>query len=88
MRINRDAHHYLDRHLLSSDLTAATQPEGMPYATTAFLDHLAYGHCGDVAEKVIAQAPELFGDVLSNDSMIGLRHQFEGCHLASNIKPN
>ena len=43
---------------------AAVQPEGMEYVTTTFL---AYGHCGDAAMQLIAQALELYGDVLAND---------------------
>ena len=54
---------------------AAIQPEDMEHVTTAFLARLAYGHCGDAAMKLIAQAPKLFGDVLSNDCVTGLRHQ-------------
>ena len=46
---------------------AAVQNEGMEYVTTAFMAHLAYGHCGDAAMQLIAQAPELYGDVLAND---------------------
>ena len=33
---------------------AAVQSEGMEYVTTAFLAHLAYGHCGDSAMRLIA----------------------------------
>ena len=38
---------------------AAIQNEGMDYVTTAFMAHLAYGHCGDAAMQLIAQDPEL-----------------------------
>ena len=46
---------------------AAVQNEGMEYVTTAYMAHLAYGHCGDAAMQLIAQAPELYGDVLASD---------------------
>ena len=64
----------------------ALQPEDMEYVTTAYLAHLAYGHCGEAAMKLIAQAPDLFGDVLSNDCVTGLRHQCEGFHRTHNIR--
>ena len=56
---------------------AAVQPEGMEYVTTAFLAHLAYEHCGDAAMKPIAQAPELFRDVLANDHVTSIRSHCE-----------
>ena len=61
---------------------AAVQHEVMEYFTTAFMAHLAYGHCGDAAMQLIAQVPELYGDVLANDHVRGMRGQCEGCHLA------
>ena len=61
---------------------AAVQNEGVEYVTTAFMAHLANGHCGDAAMQLIAQAPALFGDVLANDHVKGMRGQCEGCHLA------
>ena len=61
---------------------AAVQNEGVEYVTTAFMAHLANGHCGDAAMQLIAQAPALFGDVLANDQVKGMRGQCEGCHLA------
>ena len=67
---------------------AAVQPEGMEYVTTAFMAHLAYGHCGDAAMQLIAQVPELYGDVLANDHVRGMRGQCEGCHLAGQVKRN
>ena len=59
---------------------AAVQSKGMEYFTTAYLAHLAYGHCGDAAMQLIAHAPELYGDVLAHDDVIGMRGQCEGCH--------
>ena len=67
---------------------AAVQNEGMEYVTTAFMAHLAYGHCGDAAMQLIAQAHELYGDVLANDHVKGMRGQCEGCHLAGQVKRN
>ena len=67
---------------------AAVLNEGMEYVTTAFMAHLAYGHCGDAAMQLIAQAPELYGDVLANDHVKGMRGQCEGCHLAGHVKRN
>ena len=67
---------------------AAVQLEGMEYVTTAFMAHLAYGHCGDAAMQPIAQAPQLYGDVLANDHVRGMRGQCEGCHLAGQVKRN
>lgn len=58
----------------------------MDYVSTDFLAHLAYGHCRDAAIRLIAQAAELFGDVLSCDDVIGMHHKCEGCHFASHIK--
>ena len=60
---------------------AAVQNEGMEYFTTAFMAHLAYGHYGDAAMHLIAQAPELYGDVLANDHVKGMRGKSEGCHV-------
>ena len=54
---------------------AAVQNEGMEYVTAASMAHLAYGHCGDAALQLIAQAPELYGDVLANDHVKGMRGQ-------------
>ena len=51
--------------------------------TTAFLAHLAYGHCGDAAMQLTAHAPELYGDVLT-----GMRGQCEGCHLVGQVERN
>ena len=50
--------------------------------------HLAYGHCGDAAMQLIAQAPELYGDVLADDHVRGMGGQCEGCHLAGQVKRN
>ena len=62
----------------------------MKHVTTGNLAHLACDNCSDAAMKLIAKAPEMFGEVLSNTCVTGLRYQFEGCHLAcwSNIKRN
>ena len=60
----------------------------MEYVITAFMAHLAYEHWGDGAMKLIAQAPELYGDVLANDHVKGMRGQCEGCHLAGQVKRN
>ena len=38
--------------------------------------------------QLIAQAPELYGDVLANDHVRGMRGQCEGCHLACQVKRN
>ena len=65
---------------------AAVQNEGMEYVTTAFMAHLAYGHGGDATIQLIAQAPELYGDVLANDHVKGMRGQCEGCHLGGQVK--
>ena len=67
---------------------AAVQNEGMEYVTTTFMARLAYGHCGDAAMQLIAPAPELYGDVLANDHVKGMRGQCEGCHLAGQVKRN
>ena len=67
---------------------AAVQSERMEYVTTAFLAHLACGHYGDAAMQLIAQAPELYGDVLAHDDVIGMRGQCEGCYLAGHVKRN
>ena len=45
-------------------IVAMQQPKGMDYVSTAFLAHLAYGHCGDAAMHLIAKASELYGDAL------------------------
>ena len=50
--------------------------------------HLAYGHCGDAAMQLIAQAPELYEDVLADDHVRGMRGQCEGYHLAGQAKRN
>ena len=64
------------------------QPEGMDYVSTAFLAHLAYGHCGDAAMRLFAKASELYGGALSSGQAVGLRVDCEGCQLAGNIKRN
>ena len=38
--------------------------------------------------QLIAQAPELYGDVLANDEVTSMRGQCEGCHLAGLVKRN
>ena len=48
------------------EIAAVQQPEGMDYVSTAFLAHLAYGHCGDAAMCLIARASELYGGALSS----------------------
>ena len=35
------------------------------YVSTGFLAHLAYGHCGNAAMRLIAKASELYGGALS-----------------------
>ena len=64
------------------------QQEGVDYASTAFLAHLAYGNCGDGAMRLIAKASELYGGALSRGQAVGLRVDCEGCQLAGNIKRN
>ena len=64
------------------EIAAVQQPEGMDYVSTAFLAHLAYGHCGDAAMRLIAKASELYGGPLSNGHAVGLRVDCEGCQLA------
>ena len=46
------------------EIAAVQQPEGMDYVSTAFLAHLAYGHCGDAAMRLIARASDLYGGAL------------------------
>ena len=70
------------------EIAAAQQPEGMDYASTAFLAHLAYRHCGDAAMRLIARASELYLGALSSGQAVGLRVNCEGCQLAGNIKRN
>ena len=70
------------------EIAAVQQPEGMDYVSTAFLAHLAYGHCGDAAMRLIAKASELYGGALSTGQALGLRVDCEGCQLAGNIKRN
>ena len=47
------------------EIVALQQPEAMDYVSTTLLAHLAYGHCGDVAMRLIAKASELYGGALS-----------------------
>ena len=49
-------------------------PEGMDYVSTSLLTHLAHGHCGDAAMRLIAKETELYGSALSSGSAVGLRH--------------
>ena len=70
------------------EIAEVQQPEGMDYVSTAFLAHLAYGHCGDAAMRLIAKASQLYGGALSNGLAVGLRVDYEGCQLAGNIKRN
>ena len=51
----------------------------MDYLSTAFLAHLAYGHCGDAAMCLIAKASKLCGGALSSGEAVGLRIDCEGC---------
>ena len=43
------------------EIAAVQQPEGMDHVSTAFLAHMAYGHCGDAAMCLISKASELYG---------------------------
>ena len=70
------------------EIAVVQQPEGMDYMSTAFLAHLAYGHCGDAAMRLIAKASDLYGGALSNGQTVGLRVDCDGCQLAGNIKRN
>ena len=70
------------------EIAAVRQAEGMDYVSTAFLAHLAYGHCGDAAMRLIAKASELYGGALSTGQAVGLRVDCEGCQFAGNIKRN
>ena len=70
------------------EIAAVQQLEGMDYVSTALLAYLAYGHCGDVAMRLIAKALELYGGALSSGQAIGLRVDCEGCQLAGHIKCN
>ena len=69
-------------------IAAVQQPEGKDYVSTAFLAQLDHGHCGDPAMRSITQALELYGDMPSSACVAGVRHEYEGCHLACNIKRN
>ena len=46
------------------------QPEGMEYVSTAFLAHLAYGHCGDAAMCFIAKSSQLYGGAFSSGQVV------------------
>ena len=70
------------------EIAAVQHPEGMEYVSTAFLAHLAYGHCGNAAMRLIAEASELYGGALSSGQAVGLRHDCEGCKLAGKIERN
>ena len=70
------------------EIAAVQKPEGMEYISTAFLTHLAYGHCGDAAIRLIAKASEFYGGAMSCGQAVGLHHDCEGCQLAGNIKRN
>ena len=70
------------------EIAAVPQSEGMDYVSTAFLAHLAYGHCVDAAMRLIAKASELYGGAFSSGRVVGLRVDHEGCQLAGNIKHN
>ena len=70
------------------EIAAVQQPEGMDYVSTAFLAHLAYGHCGDAAMRLIVKASELYGGAMSSGQAVGLRVDCEGCQLAGDIKRN
>ena len=55
------------------EIVVVQQLEGMDYVSTAFLAHLAYGHCGAAAMRLIAKASELNGGALSSGQAVGLR---------------
>ena len=63
-------------------------PQCSNHVSTAFLAHLAYGHCGDAAMRLIAKASEMYGGALSSGQAVGLRVDCEGCQIAGNIKRN
>ena len=46
------------------EIAAVQQPEGMDYVSTAFLAHLGYGHCCDVAMRLIAKASDVWGCIV------------------------
>ena len=70
------------------EIAAVQQPEDMEYVSTAFLAHLAYGHCGDAAMRLIVKVSDLYGGALSGGQAVRLRVDCEGCQLAGNIKRN
>ena len=84
----RDVTDVLKNDIAIREIAAVQQPAGMDYVSTAFQAHLAYGHCGDAAMRLIAKASELYGGALSSGQAVGLRVDCGGCQLAGNIKRN
>ena len=60
------------------ETAAVHQTEGVDHVSTAFLEHLAYAHCGGAAMRLIAKASELYGGALSSGEAVGLRFDCEG----------
>ena len=64
------------------EIAAMQEPKGVHYMPDGFLGHLMYGHCGDAALRMIAQAPNLYVQGLTPMGARGHRLEFEGCHRA------
>ena len=77
--------HRADEH---REIAAVQEPKGQHYVPDGFLAHLMYGHCGDAALRMIAQAPDLYGEGLTPMGAKGHRLECEGCHRAGHVKRN
>ena len=64
------------------------EPKGLHYVPDGFLARLMYGHCGDAALRMIANAPDLYGKGLTPMGAYGHRLECEGCHRAGHVKRN
>ena len=54
--------HRPDKH---REIPAVQEPKGVHYVPDGFLTRLMYGHCGDAALRMIAQAHDLYGEGLT-----------------------
>lgn len=70
------------------DLAALQRPASIDYVPTVFLANPFYGHCGAAALRMIANVPDLYGEVLAYMGTHGDRMECEGCHRAGNVKRN
>ena len=70
------------------EIAAVQEPKGIQYAPDGFFAHLMYGHCGVAPLRMIAKAPDLYGEGLTPTGANVHRLECEGCHRDGHVKRN